>query len=422
MRSAGRPTRFAADLSVAFGRRDQFMTADEHHGATGAPSGLAASSPAAPFLASLAQVDEATRLRLLADLVGELAEQATGSSDRVTATAEIEALSRRVKEHAEEKATLQDRLRGLEVELEQRDANLGLEKERAEKHKSLADQQTSRLEALQERTRELEDLLDARNKDIHKANVEHESLTLQLQRADVKGLDKSKEVRLEEQHRGLEAENERLRGEIEQLRRDKNVELEKVSDDLLVAKEEASAKQDVEFEVLWVRLAQAKPPMVEGHLKPNIKSGERLFDSYLELVKFVDDFDKLMRPFLSRYTTARPRLKAVWEAYARGAGIRETAKQIIVPEGGRPTGILRNQLRGLYKWTEAAVWGCEAAIESIGTELPTFMRRKDPFGCGSDSNRKLTEFILENGPDAFSDHMKAIRSAKIAQFFGVNVK
>ncbi|MCH8148213.1 MAG: hypothetical protein IH987_09520 [Planctomycetes bacterium] len=395
------------------------MTADEHHGA---PGGLAASSSTAPFLATLAQVDEATRFRLLADFVGELAEQATGSLDRVTATAEIEALSRRVKEHAEEKATLQDRLRGVEVELEQRDAKLGIEKETAEKYKSLADQQTSRLEELQVRTRELEDLLDARSRDIHKANVEHESITLQLQRADSKGQDKSKEMRLEEQHRALEGENERLRGEIEQLRKDKNVEIEKVSDDLLAAKEEASAKQDVEFDVLWARLAGAKPPLAEGHLKPNMKSGERLFDSYVELVKFVDDFDKLMRPFLSRYTAARPRLKAVWEAYARGSGIRETAKQIIVPEGGRPTGILRNQLRGLYKWTEAAVWGSEAAVESIGTELPTFMRRKDSFGCGSDSSRKLTEFILENGPDAFSDHMKAIRSAKIAQFFGVNVQ
>ena len=397
------------------------MTADEHHGATGPTGGLAASSPAAPFLAALAQADEATKLRLLADLVGELAEQASGTPDRFSPTEEIEALSRRVKEHAEEKATIQDRLRGLEVELEQREANLGVEKERAEKYKSIADKQTSRLEELQARTRELEGLLDARNKEIHQANVEHESLTLQFQRADAKGQDKSKDLRLEEQLRAIEAENERLRGEIEQLRKDKNVELDKVTGDLVAARQEASAKQDVEFDGLWVRLAEAKPSMVEGHLKPNIKSGERLFDSYLELVKFVDDFDKLMRPFLSRYTTARPRLKAVWEAYARGAGIRDTAKQIIVPEGGRPTGILRNQLRGLYKWTEAAVWGCEAAIESIGTELPTFMRRKDSFGCGSDSSRKLTEFILENGPDAFSDHMKDIRGAKIAQFFGVNV-
>ena len=66
------------------------MTADEHHGATGPTGGLAASSPAAPFLAALAQADEATKLRLLADLVGELAEQASGTPDRFSPTEEIE--------------------------------------------------------------------------------------------------------------------------------------------------------------------------------------------------------------------------------------------------------------------------------------------------------------------------------------------
>jgi hypothetical protein len=265
-------------------------------------------------------------------------------------------------------------------------------------------------------------VLDSWNRESHKANIDNENLTLQLQRADAKSRDQSKAERLEEQTRALEAENGRQKEEIEQLRADKNIELERVSGDLATAKEEVAAKKDIDFPSLWARLAAGQPPRGEGHLQPNIKAGERLVDSDVELVKFVDDFDQLMRPFLTRYTAGRPRLRAVWEAYARGAGVRDTVQQIIVPEGGRPTGILRNQLRGLYKWTEAAIWGCEAAIESIGPELPIFMRRKESFGSGSDSNRKVTEFILENGPDAFADHMKSMRSDKIAQFFGVNVR
>jgi|GEM_PF-2146940 len=397
------------------------MVSEDRQGVANAAGGESVPSLTDGLLAALTGADEATKFRVISDLLAGIADQASQEASRPGASEEIESLSRRVKEQAEQQATLNDRIRTLQVELDQRDAHLGSERSRAEKFKSIADEQTSRMEGLQARTKELETLLDARNKEIHKANVETESLTLQLQRSDAKAHDQSKVSRADEKILALEGENARLREQIEQLRKDKNSELERVGEDLAAARVAVAAKQDIDFPALWSRLAACKPPLVEGHLETNVKAGERLVDSYIELVKFVDDFDKLMRPFLSRYASARPRLRAVWEAYARGTGLRDTIQQIIVPEGGRPTGILRNQLRALYKWTEAAIWGCEAAIESIGSEMPTFMRSKEAYGMGSDSTRKISEFILENGPDAFSDHMKGIRSAKIAQFFGVNV-
>lgn len=391
----------------------------EDHQQTASGAGVGSVPPMARgLLAELAEADQPTRFRVLAEILANLADRVTDESANAAMTEELAAMSRSVKEQKEKNSTLNDRIKTLEVDLKQSAAHLESEKSRATEFKAIADEQTSRLDQLQDRVKELEGLLESRNREVHKANVDNENLTLQMQRLDAKAHDQSKMLRLEEQTRALEAENQRLREQADQLRADKNLELERISGDLATVREEVAAKKDIDFPILWSRLASTDPPLVEGHLQPNEKAGERLFDSFAELVKFEDEFDQLMRPFLTRWTAGRPRLRAVWEAYARGAGIRDTVQQIIVPEGGRPTGILRNQLRGLYKWTEAALWGCEAAIEHIEPELREFMRRKEPFGSGSDPNRKISDFILQNGPAAFSDHMKGVRSDKIAEFMG----
>ena len=62
--------------------------------------------------------------------------------------------------------------------------------------------------------------------------------------------------------------------------------------------------------------------------------------------------------------------------------------------------------------------GCDAAIESVASELESFTRRQEAFGMGSDPNRKIKEFIRESGPDLFLQHIRELRGSKIAEVFG----
>ena len=152
-------------------------------------------------------------------------------------------------------------------------------------------------------------------------------------------------------------------------------------------------------------------------MAPVQQAAERLIDTYIEIVQFVDEFDQLIRPFLTQYVRDNPQIRAPWDAYARRDGARDTVKQIIVPVGGKPAGVLRVKLGALYKWINAAMLGCDAAMESIASELETFMRRKEPFGMGEDPNRKLKDFIRENGPDFFLQHFKEMRGSLIAKAY-----
>jgi hypothetical protein len=140
-------------------------------------------------------------------------------------------------------------------------------------------------------------------------------------------------------------------------------------------------------------------------------------DTYIELVQFVDDFDQLIRPFLTQYVRDHPQVRAPWDAYARRDGARDTVKQIIVPVGGKPAGVLRVKLGAWYKWINATMLGCDAAMESVASELETFMRRKEAYGTGEDPNRKIREFIKEYGPDLFLQHFRELRGSLIAKAY-----
>ena len=45
------------------------------------------------------------------------------------------------------------------------------------------------------------------------------------------------------------------------------------------------------------------------------------------------------------------------------------------------------------------------------------MRRKEPYGMGEDPNRKVKDFIRENGPDFFLQHFKEMRGSLIAKAY-----
>lgn len=110
---------------------------------------------------------------------------------------------------------------------------------------------------------------------------------------------------------------------------------------------------------LWDRLARASPPLGERRVPPNAQDAERLVDASIELVRFADELDKFMRPFLSKYTQHHGTVKAPWEGYAMRDDIHTTAFQTVAPNG-RPVALLKMRLRVLQQWVEALMIGLDS--------------------------------------------------------------
>jgi hypothetical protein len=108
-------------------------------------------------------------------------------------------------------------------------------------------------------------------------------------------------------------------------------------------------------------------------------------------------------------------VKVPWEVYAKSDDLHKTAFQTVAPKG-RPVALLKMRLRVLQQWIEAAMIGCDSAIESIASELQTHLM--GPAGTGSDPGRKIKDFIRDDGHYVFLEHMKELRSLKLAETYG----
>ncbi len=381
-------------------------------GANGPPQTPSADA----LLAAFAGADESERYRLLSSVLSGMADK-SGAVDSGSA-AEVEALSKRLQEAAEEKAALADQIATVKADLGLATSKLEAEQTRGHELQLITEEQRERMESSRKKLQEVEAQLQARNAELHKTQVENEDLLLKLQRSEAKVGDSSKTDRLEEGRKVLAAENAELSRQLEQLRADKDADITRLTEELAAARSGASGKGTFDFPALWERLAAADSALVEGHVAPTEQAAERLFESYIELVRFVDSFDQLLRPFLTKYTRDHPPVRVPWDVYAKRDGARDTVKQVLAPIGGKPVGFLRVKLRGLYRWVEAAMIGSDAALESVASELYTFAMDKEPYGAGSDPNRKVKEFLRENGPDLFLQRMRELRGSKIADVFG----
>lgn len=369
-----------------------------------------------PLRAALLAVREPERYRVLAALLTELAEHSPSEGGRAAPGEELEALARKVQVLEKEKASVEDTLRTIRADLDLKDRQLQAEQARATEIQQIINDQRSRLQNAEQELQNVEAEVVARNNELHRAEVKIEELELQWQRAEVAGRDHSRIDGLESGKRELAAQVEELKGQMEQLRADKDAQIEQLKDERARAESVSSESADKLLTDLWQRLAVAKPPLAEGHIAPNRQAGERLVDAFIELVRFVDDFDKSMRVFLGRYTKHHPSVKVPWDAYANGGELLEFVRRTVAPQGGRPVGPLKMRLRLLYSWTQAGMVGSDAAIESIGSELQGQLMGS--VGAGSDPNRKIRDYVRDDGHLLFLQHIKELRSLKLAETFG----
>ncbi len=372
-----------------------------------------------PLSSALFNVDESERYRQLASFLSDLAGRAAGFSPRGRQNAAGEKSGTPAKQLqmlAEEKAGVEDRLRTREADLAVATKQLDAERIRAGELQEVIDDQSARLKSAKSEVEQLEAQLVARNAQIHKAEIRCEELELNAQRAELALSDSSRLDGLEDSKRGLIAQTEELQAQMEQLRTDKDAEIARIQEELAAAKSTAGESADALLNELWQRMASAKPPLAEGYIQPNKQAAQRLVDAFVELVRFVDDFDKSMRIFLSRYCHHHPSVKVPWEAYAKGDDLYEFARRTVSAKGGRPVGPLKMRLRLLYAWTYAGMVGCDAAVESIGSELQSHMIGS--VGAGSDPNRKIRDYLRDDGHLLFLQHIRELRSLRLAETYG----
>ncbi len=367
--------------------------------------------------AALMDVDEPQRYRALADLLAGMADRSASSDSSGSVSAEqAKALQDKVVSVDFERARAVDELKTAQDDLGLSQKQLDDERVRSKQCKEDLEKERARSDEMRKELEVLKAEIVAKNNALHRSEVAIEDLTLKHQRAEEAGQDRSRVDDLELQKNELIKELETVRSQNEELRAEKNEELAQLDERLRESKASASTGGEALLVKLWEPLGNAKPPVVDGHVPPTQQSAERLVASFVELAHFLDRFDRAMRPFLTRYTKHFPSVRVPWDAYAKGDDLLKVVHRTLAPVGGRPVGVLKGRLRYLFEWTHAAMFGCDSAIESIAFELETFIRGEN--GFGGDPNRKLKEFVRDDGHELFMQHMREIRGTKLADAFG----
>jgi len=369
-----------------------------------------------PLLAGLAKTDEPERYRLIAALLGELAEQVRSGTDGYGPANADKSLAKKLQLLGEQKATLNDTLAATSAELAHRETQLKAEQTRAEELQRIVDDQRARLETSQREQADIEAQTVAKNAELHRIRVDHEALALKLQRAERDASGQDRIDSLERDLRERTAEIAELRERMDRLRTDKDAKLERLADQLRQSESGAAQGADELLAAIWQRFASAKPSLAEGHIQPAPQAAERLADAFIELVRFADDFDKAMRVFLGEYTKHHPSVKVPWDVYAKRDDVYQSVRKTIAPQGGKPVGLLKMRLRFLYSWSQAAMIGCDSAVESLASELQAHLM--GPAGAGSDPNRKIKEYVRDDGHYLFLQHIRELRSQKLAESYG----
>lgn len=371
-----------------------------------------------PLRAALQGADEPQRYRLLAFIFGELADEraAHGNGQGGQVAEQIESARKRIAQLEEEKASIEDSLRVVESEHRDTENQLASKLQHEKELEEVIQGHRTRNDSLKEKIELLDAELVARNAELHKAEVTIEELQLGVQRSALASTDTSKVDDLERVRVDLGKELESLRADMDQLRSDKETEIAGLQQKLAQANSASSEGSDSMLTELWERLARATPSLAEGNQQPNLQAGQRLVDTTVELAKFVDEFDKGMRVFITRYTKHNPSVRVPWESYARGGDLLEFCRRTVAAQGGRPVGPLKMRLRLFHSWMYAAMIGCDAAIESIETELQSHLL--GPEGAGANPNATIRDYIRGDGPPKFAEQMKRIRSTRLAETYG----
>lgn len=379
-------------------------------------SGTPGSDLLGPLGSALLKLPEPERFRLLGSFLVDLAARQEAGA-RPAAGPEAEALSKKLQRLGEEKALLEDALAAAKADLSHRSKQLEAEQQRSTELERIVNDQRTRLQAAQKQAVELEGQLVAKNEQLYQAENQVEQLTVRVQRAQLAADDRSRVDEVEAGRRELIVQLEELRAAHEKLRLDKDAVIEGLKEELAAAQTETGGARAAEavLTALWERLARAKPALAPGGVCPAVPAVERLFDALIELSRFAHDFDQAMRPFLGSFVKHNPLLARPWDVYARSPGLHDVVREVIDIEHGKPAGVLKMRLLGLQRWTLAAIIASDTTLESIAHELEEQLRGS--VGLGADPNRRVKDYLRDDGQHLFHEHMRELRGQKLAEAY-----
>ncbi len=369
-----------------------------------------------PVRVVLTKAGESERYRLLASLLTQLADQAQGANGREDSGEQVRALGRKIQDLQRDNADLQDQLRMAQADLERRDKQLEAEVTRGRELSAANEEQRHRREESQKELEEVQAQLVARNRDIHRLENERDDLQLRLQRVEMKAGDRTQLDTLEEGKRDLNARVAELQGELQRLRTERDAEVESLRARLREQGAGVSQEADALLMRLWDRLAQAKPDsLAQGGVQPTEPAAENLVDTFIELVQFINKYDQDMRVFLNRYTRHHQAISRQWQVYAAREDFNLAVQQTIAPQNPKQVGVLRLKLKAFHKFCFSAMVASDAVIESIASELQSHLLGEH--GTGADANAKIRDYIRNDCHELFMDHIKRLRSEKMAEVF-----
>jgi len=361
----------------------------------------------------LLATDEADRYRLFAALLAGLADQQQSRNNGRDAAEQAVAVQRRLQVATEEVALLKDEIATLKADLAHGAKQLADEQVRNQEFRKTIDSHRQRLEDSRKKEAELEAELVAKNTALHRVETDAERYQLQAQRASAASQDLTRVDALESEKRSLTAKVAELETQFANLRGDKDREIETWKEKLVSTKTQVDSGAEDLLNTVWVRLARAKPPLAEGGVKPNRQALERLFDSFVELAYFANNFENQMRPFLDRYTRHNEVVAGPWKAYRGREDVLESIVKTVAVVGGKHVGVLKMRLRELNKWTMGAITGGDVVVESIPSELEKQLR--GPACMGANPAMTIRDFLRNDGHERFRDHMLEVRSHSIAE-------
>ncbi len=361
----------------------------------------------------MGQLPEPERYRALAALLDDLAEHAL--SEQSSANEASDSAAKRLARMTEEKAVLDDELRAMKSELDHAQQQLKAERDQAASAKEQFGESRERLKGLQQRLEDVEAQLTQRDKRVYELENALELAQRQAQKAEIAASDTKRLDSSEEERRRLNNEIQRLQNEVNQVRIDKDAEIERLKVKTVGAQAATAAEADQLLIDLWDRLARAKPALAPGGKRPTVQAAERLFDSFVEMSHFIDQFETTMRTMIGSLARHSDVLARPWDAFAKSPPLQAVIQEIIDIETGKSPAVLKMRLTALKRWIMAALLGSDAAIESIGDMLEQALR--GDAGIGKDTNLRVRDYLRQDGPMLFHQQMRALRSERLAQVY-----
>lgn len=371
-----------------------------------------------PIRILLSKAPEHQRYRLLAELLKDMADRSASASDGRDAalTEQVRQLSKKVQEVQRENANLQDQVRTLQADLVRRTKQVEAEELRGQELTTSIEEHRRQRDEMQREIDELQTQLTARSQDLYQVESERDDLRLRMQRAEMKAGDRSTLDAVEDKSRDYMRQITELQERMESQRAEKDSVIKELQAQILSRSGDRAVAGEAMLMKLWDRLAQAKPAsMAQGGVQPSFQAAENLVDCFIDLSQFVHKFDQDMRVFLNRYTRHHQAMSRQWQVYAAREDFLQTIQQTVTPQNPKQVGVVRLRLKAFHKFCFAAMVSTDAVIESIASELQAHLL--SDVGAGGDANAKIRDYIRNDAHELFMDHMKKLRSEKMAEVF-----